>query len=59
MNERIKQEIKKSRIHNYELAETIGITEYSFSRWFRKELTESQQEQIREAIKQIKESEAQ
>lgn len=59
MNEQINSEIKRSRINKYEIAEKLGLHEFSFSRWFRKELDENQKSRIREAIKQIKESEAQ
>ena len=54
MNEGINSEIKRSRINKYEIAEKLGLHEFSFSRWFRKPLTEEQIEQIREAIKKIK-----
>ena len=42
----------------YEIAAKIGISEYTFSRWFRKELTAEQQERILAAIADIKAGEA-
>lgn len=53
-NSKIKEIIKKSRFYNYEIAEAIGITEYTFSKWFRKSLTQEQQEAIVKAIDKLK-----
>lgn len=52
-NAEIKSKIKKSRIMQYEIAAQIGISEYTLCKWFRKELTTEQQEQILSAIKEI------
>ena len=54
MNDTIKRKIKASRIMQYEIAAKIGISEYTFCRWFRKELTAEQQEKILTAIAEIK-----
>ena len=54
MNDTIKRKIKASRIMQYEIAAKIGISEYTFCRWFRKELTAEQQEKILAAITEIK-----
>ena len=54
MNDTIKRKIKESRILQYEIAAKIGISEYTFCRWFRKELTAEQQERILAAIAEIK-----
>lgn len=53
-NIEIKKIMKESRFFNYEIASAIGITEISFSKWFRKQLTESQQEAILRAINKLK-----
>ena len=58
MNYSIKQIIKESRYRQYEIAAKIGISEYTFCRWFRKELTAEQQERILAAIAEIKAGEA-
>lgn len=53
-NEEIKLLIKQSRFFNYEIAEHIGISEVSLSRWFRKELSEEQKQKIIKAIEELK-----
>lgn len=58
MNDTIKKKIKASRIMQYEIAAQIGISEYTLCKWFRKELTAEQQEQILSAIAAIKAGEA-
>ena len=50
MNDTIKRKIKESRIMQYEIAAKIGISEYTFCRWFRKELTAEQQAQWRQKL---------
>ena len=54
MNAEIKEAIRKSRFFKYEIARKIGITEETFSRWFRAELTEDQKEKIKSAIEELK-----
>lgn len=56
-NEEVKKLIKQSRFFNYEIAEQIGISEVSFSRWFRKELSEEQKQKIINAIEELKRGE--
>ena len=53
-NIKIKKFIKASRCFNYEIAEKIGISEVTFSQWFRKELTEEQNNKILTAIEKLK-----
>ena len=57
-NQKIKEVIKKSRILQYEIAAQMNISEYTFCKWFRNELTSEQQEQILAAIAEIKAGEA-
>lgn len=52
-NIEIRIEIEKSRFKKYEIAEAMGITETSFSRLLRKELSEQQKERVQEAIKKL------
>lgn len=54
MNLEVKQAIKTSRFMHYEIAAKIGISEYTFCRWFRKELTAEQREHIYSAIEELK-----
>lgn len=58
MNYSIKQIIKESRYRQYEIATKIGISEYTFCKWFRKELTQEQRELILSAIEELKTGEA-
>ena len=58
MNYSIKQIIKESRYRQYEMAAKIGISEYTFCKWFRKELTQEQKELILSAIEELKAGEA-
>ncbi len=57
MNYSIKQIIKESRYRQYEIAAKIGISEYTFCKWFRKELTSEQRMQILDAIAALKDGE--
>ena len=54
MNYSIKQIIKESRYRQNEIAAKIGISEYTFCKWFRKELTSEQRMQILDAIAALK-----
>lgn len=58
MNYSIKQIIKESRYRQYEIAAKIGISEYTFCKWFRKELTQEQKALILSAIEELKAGEA-
>lgn len=58
MNDEIKKTIKESRILQYEIAAKIGVSEYTFCKWFRKPLTDEQQELILTTIAEIKAGEA-
>ncbi|MDL2280826.1 hypothetical protein LJC10_03070 [Selenomonadales bacterium OttesenSCG-928-I06] len=53
-NIEIKELIKTSRFKNYEIAATLGIAETSFSRMFRKQLSEQQIEKIKQAIEVLR-----
>ena len=58
MNETIKQKIKESRVMQYEIAAKIGVSEFTFCRWFRKPLTAEQERLIVSAISEIRAGEA-
>ena len=58
MNDTIKRKIKESRYRQYEIAAKIGISEYTFCKWFRKELTQEQRALILSAIEELKAGEA-
>ena len=52
-NTDIRAAIKKSKLCQYQVAEKIGISEFTFVRWLRKELTEERKRQIFAAIKEL------
>ena len=54
LNYLVKELIKNSRFKQYEIAAKIGISEFNFSRWFRRELTPEQVEKIKAAITELK-----
>ena len=54
INLEIKDEIIKSRVKMWEIAEKMGITDSSLSRKFRKELSDHEKQKIRAAIEDLK-----
>ncbi len=54
-NLKIKEIIKKSRFKHYEIANVMNLTEGSFSRMLRNELTTEQFERVINAIQHLKE----
>ena len=43
-------------LKKYKVAELLGITEFTFSRWLRYELNLERKEQVLKAIKKLKEN---
>lgn len=54
-NQDIRKEIKESGFFKWQIANAIGICEMSLIRWLRTELPPEKKEQIRSAIKELKE----
>lgn len=52
-NTEIRNLIKKYRLYFYEVAEKVGITEYTLSRWMRKELSETQKQRVLTAVSEL------
>lgn len=50
----VRAAIKAARLMQYEIAAQIGISEYTFCKWLRKELTEEQRKQVYSAIAALK-----
>lgn len=50
-NLEIRQAMKERRLFNYELAEMLGISEFTLSRKLRKELPEDEKERILDVIR--------
>ena len=55
-NIEIRNELKKRRMFNYELADLLGVSEFTLSRKLRKELPEEEKQRILAVIR--KEGEA-
>ena len=52
-NAEIKKVIRDRRLFNYEVAAQLGISEFTFSRWFRKELDEDKRKRVLNAINEL------
>lgn len=52
-NSKIRELIRKNKIYQYRIAETIGISEFTLCRWFRNELTKDKEEMIISAIEEL------
>ena len=52
-NKEIRDAIARHRVRYYEVAEVLGISECTFSRWMRRELTEDKRELIIDAINKL------
>ena len=50
----VRYEIMKSGLKNYQVATMLGVTETTFSRWLRTELTAEKKKEVLEAIKASK-----
>lgn len=50
-NLEIRQAMKEKRLFNYELAEMLGISEFTLSRKLRKELPDEEKERILDVIR--------
>lgn len=54
-NKEIRVMLTVNNIKHWEVADSIGIAEGTFSRWLRKELPEEKKEAIIKAINELKE----
>jgi len=52
-NIEIRDILRKKRIFNYEVAQELGITEFTFCRWLRDELSDERKMLVLEAISKI------
>lgn len=52
-NLEIRTAIKKARLYSYEVAAALGLSETSFSRKLRKELSEDEKEKILAVIEKL------
>lgn len=51
-NLELKQRIKKSKMHQYEIAKCLGVSEYTLIRKLREELPEEEKEKILKIIEE-------
>ncbi len=57
-NEDIRTAAKQKKIYLYEIADALGVSEPTFNRWLRKELSEKQKADVYAAIDIIAEQKA-
>lgn len=53
MNQEIRQAIKAAGLKQWQVAKQCGVTEYTFIRWLRDELTEERRKAIFSAIEAL------
>lgn len=53
-NEQIRTVMHRSGVKQWEVAEQLGISEFTYSRWLRTELPDSKRVQILQAIEDVK-----
>lgn len=52
-NKAIRERLTKSSIHYWELAERIGVSESTLTRWLRQELDGERSERVRTALEEL------
>lgn len=52
-NQEIRRLIMKKRLRHYEIAAVLGISEYTFCKWLRCELSPDRELQVMEAIESL------
>lgn len=55
-NEEVKRKIREARIHQYEIADALGVSEYTFCKWLRKPLVPDKEQAVLEALQKLKEA---
>lgn len=49
-NQKVREALQNKGMKQWELADMLGISEFTLTRWLRKELTEEEKEQLLKAI---------
>lgn len=49
-NQEVREALQNKGMKQWELADMLGISEFTLTRWLRKELTEEEKEQLLKAI---------
>jgi len=52
-NHEIREKMREKGIKQWEIADVLGISEFTLSRWLRKEILDSKRQRILEAIESI------
>lgn len=52
-NELVRAAIKANKLYHWQVAEQIGISEYTFVHWLRKELPDERKELVMKAIAEL------
>jgi len=52
-NEDIRKEIESADISYWQVADAMGISDATFTRWLRKELSDEKKAEVRSAIKKM------
>ena len=52
-NSEIKQEIRKHRLYQYEVATELGVSEFTLCVWLRHELEPERKQRVMEAIERL------
>lgn len=53
-NAEIRELVRKKRLRHYEIADALGVNEFTFSRWLRNELPDDKKREIIDIIERIK-----
>ena len=54
-NEKIRDSLKKFNVYQYEVADAVGVSEYTLCKHLRKELSTDEEERLLRAIERIAE----
>ena len=52
-NKDLRNEFRIANVRQWEVAETMGISEMTFVKWLRRELPEEKKKLVREAIRKV------
>ena len=55
MNEKIKSEIKRRHLYQYQVAAEVGVSEFTLLRWLRMPLTKEREDKLLSAINALSE----
>ena len=53
-NIEVRQEIKKRRVRQFEVAEVLGISQFTLSHWLQVEMSPERKKEVLKAIRNVK-----